>query len=72
MYGQPLSWFQRFMQRFQSTPIQTVKAELKDAQLAALQSQSMAEYAALRVQIHSLTTTYHENRENRLQQFVIK
>lgn len=70
MYGDKITWFQRFMQRFQPTPIQMVKAELKDAQLAALQSQSMAEYAALRVQIHNLTTIYHEGRVTRLQNFV--
>lgn len=70
MYGDKISWLQRFMQRFQPTPITMAKAELKDAQLAALQSQSMAEYAELRKQIHDLTTQYHHGRIDRLRAFL--
>jgi len=70
MYGDKITWLQRFMLFFQPSPIQTVKAELKAAEHAALQSQSMAEYAALRVKIHDLTTEYHNDRVERLSMFV--
>lgn len=70
MYGQPLSWFQRFMQRFQATPIQMAQAELKDAELAALQCISMAEYADLCMQKHQLTADYHEARADRLREYL--
>lgn len=70
MYGDKLTRYQRFMQRFQPTPLTLVKAELKDAEIAALHSQSMAEYAALRVKIHDLTTDYHKDRVDRLSRFV--
>lgn len=70
MYGEHLNWFQRFLQRFQPTPISVVKAELKDAELSAIMSESQAEFAALSVEIHKLTTIYHQNRANRLRMFV--
>lgn len=70
MYGQSLTWFQRFVQRFQITPIQMAKAELKDAELAHLQSISMAEYADLRMQTHKLTAEYHDGRAKRLRQYL--
>lgn len=70
MYGEQMGWLSRFMQRFQATPIEIVQAELKDAELAALASQSKAEYAALRVQIHTLTAEYHSNRVQRLRAFI--
>jgi hypothetical protein len=70
MYGETLGWFARFMQRFEPTPIQLVKAELKDAELSVLASQSKAEYAALRVQIHKLTAEYHQGRISRLRGFL--
>lgn len=70
MYGQSLSWLQRFLQRFQITPIQMAKAELKDAELAHLQSISMAEYADLRMQTHKLTAEYHDGRAERLRQYL--
>jgi hypothetical protein len=72
MYGQTLSWWERFLQRFQPTPMKLAHAELKQAELAELQAQSMAEYAALRVQIHKLTAEYHHNRIIRLKQFLYK
>lgn len=72
MYGDKLSWFQRFMQRFQPTPEVMAMAELKDAELAALQSESMAEYAALRVSIHNLTAAYHKARMVRLSGYIGK
>ena len=70
MYGQFFSWLQRFLQRFQITPIKMAKAELKDAELAHLQSISMAEYAALRMQTHKLTATYHKVRAERLRDYL--
>lgn len=70
MYGEHLNWFQRFLQRFQPTPIDVVKAELKDAELSAIMSESQAEFAALSVEIHKLTTVYHKNRAARLRDFV--
>lgn len=70
MYGQSLSWLQRFLQRFQITPIQMAKAELKDAELAHLQSISMAEYADLRMQTHKLTANYHKARAERLRDYL--
>jgi hypothetical protein len=70
MYGTHLTWFQRFLQRFQITPVQMAKAELKDAELAALQSVSMAEYADLRMQTHKLTADYHEGRAERLREYL--
>lgn len=70
MYGDKITWLQRFMLFFQPSPLQSVKAELKAAEHAALQSQSMAEYAALRVKIHDLTTEYHNDRVERLSMFV--
>jgi len=71
MYGEKITWLQRFLQRFQPSPMEVVQAELKDAELAALQSQSMAEYAALSVQIHNLKVAYHEGRVDRLRAFII-
>lgn len=70
MYGEQISWFARFMQRFQSTPVTIVKAELKEAELAALQSKSNAEYAALNVKIHTLTAEFHEGRVERFKEFL--
>lgn len=70
MYGQKLTKFQRFMQRFQLTPIQVVAGELRDAELAHLQSVSMAEYADLRMQTHKLTADYHDARADRLRQYL--
>jgi hypothetical protein len=70
MYGQSLSWFQRFLQRFQATPIQMAKAELKDAELAHLQCISMAEYADLRMKTHKLTADYHAARAERLAEYL--
>ena len=70
MYGEQIGWFARFMQRFQPTPIEIVKAELLDAKILVLQSQSQAEFAALRVKIHALTAQYHSDRIERLQAFV--
>jgi len=70
MYGDQPGWFARFMQRFMPSPMEVVKAELLDAKIAVLQSQSQAEYAALRVQIHALTAKYHSDRIVRLQSFV--
>lgn len=70
MYGEHPGFIARFMQRFQPTPMQVVQAELKDAKLAALMSQSEAEYAALRVKIHSITSDYHLVRADRLQAYV--
>lgn len=72
MYGQPLTWWQRFSQRFMPTPLNMAKAELKDAELAHLQSISMAEYADLRMQTHKLTADYHNNRAGRLRAYVEK
>lgn len=71
MYGDKISWFRRFMQRFEPTSMAIVKAELFDAETAALHSQSMAEYATLRVKIHDLTTDYHKDRVVRLRTFVL-
>ena len=70
MYGDQLGWWSRFMQRFMPSPIEMVTAELKDAEMAALASQSKAEYAALRVKIHSLTAQYHSDRVLRLKAFL--
>jgi hypothetical protein len=70
MYGETPGFFSRLTQRFQPTPTQVVTAELKDAELAALSSQSEAEYAALRVKIHTLTAEYHNARALRLKAFL--
>jgi hypothetical protein len=70
MYGESLNWFQRFMQRFQPTPIEMAEAELKDAELAALHMEGKAEYAVLRVKIYNLTAEYHKGRIQRLKEFL--
>jgi hypothetical protein len=70
MYGEKLSWFARFMQRFQTKPIDLVRAELADAKIAVLESHSKAEYSALGEQIHLLTAQYHQGRIERLQNFL--
>lgn len=70
MYGEKLTRFERFMLRFAPEPIEVVKAELKQAQLAQLQSISQAEYADLRMQMHKLTADYHGNRADRMKQFI--
>lgn len=70
MYGQPLNWFQRLLQRFQPTPTDIAQAELREAEIAKLHAHSEAEYAALRTQMHRLTAEYHADRINRLRTFL--
>ena len=70
MYGEQMTRWQRFMQRFQLSPVDVVEAELKDAQVAALQAISKSEYATLRANIYSLTAKYHHERSVRLLDFL--
>ena len=70
MYGQPLSFWQRFMLRFQATPTQMAEAELKAAELDKLAAISQGEYARLRAAIYEITATYHEGRITRLKEFL--
>ena len=70
MYGEKMTRFQRFTQRFSLEPIDIVQAELKDAMLANLQAISESEYAALQVKMHDLTAEYHYNRAVRMQEYI--
>lgn len=70
MYGQPLTFWQRFMLRFQATPTVMAEAELKAAELDRLQAISQAEYAHLRMNIYEITANYHAGRIERLKEFL--
>lgn len=69
-FGEPLSWWDRFTLKRAPNPIDVVKLEKKDAELQALASISKAEYAALRVDIHTRTAQYHRDRAVRLQEYI--
>lgn len=69
-HGQLPGWFDRWLQRWMPSPQEVAAAELKDAQLHVLESQTQAEYAALLVGQHNLTTNYHRNRIVRLSNYL--
>lgn len=69
-YGQLPGWFDRLVQRFMPTPETVAEAELKDAKLQILESQTQAEAAALAVKIFNVTTQHHLERIVRLSEFL--
>lgn len=54
------------------SPIEMAARELAEAKLAALQEQTMAEYAAARSKQHDVMVEYHAGRINRLNAYIVE